>query len=165
MKKLFIVALIPIFFYSCSTVNSMDAFYNKYEKQSTVIAVPKIALTTLSKLSGNADFVTYLKSAKFMILTNSSNSKTNRVIKDLKSSVRGDHYSLPVKLTKGNKNLNVAMLEDKDRVKSVVLGVSGFNNVLVVQSKVDVSKETLNEAINKIDEDFIDDIIDLLSLK
>lgn len=165
MKKLITLSILTsLLLTACSSINSMDGFYDKYNKQGTVVAIPNIALKALGKLGGNAEFTEYLKSSKVFVMTNVTDGKMNRVMNDLKAGARGDKYSLPVKMKKGSKNLNVAMLEDKDRVKSLVLGISGFKSVLVLQSKVDVSKETLEKALDNVSEDFIDDVADILSL-
>lgn len=166
MKKIISFTIISCLLLSaCSTVNSMDGFYDKYKKQGTLVAIPNFALKAIGKFGGNVEFTEYLKSSKVFVMTNVTDGKMNRVMNDLKAGTRGDHYSLPVKLKKGSKTLNVAMLEDKDRVKSLVMGVSGFKSVLVLQSKMDVSKEILENALENVSDDFVEDLIDILSLK
>lgn len=162
MKKNLILFFGVLVLMTSCTVTSMPAFYDKYNKQGTLVSVPAIAVKALGKLSNNQEFTDYLKSSKIFVMTDVSDGKMNRVMRDLKSSVQGDQYQRPIHLKKGSKTVEVALQENQDRVKGLVMGVSGFKTVLVIQSKVDVPKETINNALNKINDDFIDDLMELL---
>ncbi|MDK7676163.1 MULTISPECIES: DUF4252 domain-containing protein [Weeksella] len=160
-KNLILFFGIFVLMSSC-TVTSMPAFYDKYSKQGTLVSVPAIAVKALGKLSNNQEFTNYLKSSKIFVMTEVSDRKMNRVMRDLKSSVQGERYQQPIHLKKGSKTIEVALQENQNRVKGMILGISGFNTVLVIQSKVDIPKETIHNALNEINDDFIDDLMDLL---
>lgn len=165
MKNLlFISAFILFFLQSCSSVNSMQGFYNKYESEATVIPVPQFALKLAGKNSESLEFLQYLKSAKIFVMSSVSANKQQRVMKDLQSSIKGDRYTSFLKINKGSQQINVSVLEQGDQVKSLLLGINGLQNVMVIDSKLDITKAKLEEVFSKIDESEISELKKALSL-
>ncbi len=139
----------------------MQGFYNKYEDQATVIPLPGFALNMAANNS-NMEFLKYLKSAKIFIVNDVNENKQQRVIKDLQSSIKGDRFENLAKLKSGNKNLNISILESGNQVKSMIIGLNGFRNVMVIDSKLNVSRTDLEKALEKLSDNDINQIGEIL---
>ena len=163
MKKLIGLSFVTILLtlQSCGTTANMQQFYSKYDHPSTVIPLPAFALKLAGKTSGTELF-NYLKSAKVFIINDAGQGKQKRVMRDLQSSMKGENYENMVKLKAKNSNLNVAIKENNGRVNKLVFGVNGLNNVLVIDSKLDVSRADLDKALDNINAEDIQDLVDIL---
>lgn len=159
MKKLIPVLLIGIFtLASCSTTNSMKAFYDRYYNQATIIPLPKFAVN-LAKKTTDAKILEYIKSAKVFVISDAGQGKQTRVMRDLASATRGDNYEQVVKMKVKNNNVNAAYLENNGKVNQLILGVNGLRNILVIDSKVDLTKAQLEEALENVDLSDLEDIL------
>lgn len=162
MKKIIALTCIGLFaLQSCASVNSMEDFYTKYENQSTVIPLPGFALNLAAKNS-NLEFLKYLKSARIFIVNDANENKQLRIIKDLQSSMKGDRFESLAKVKSGKKNLNISVLESGNKVNSMVIGLNGFRNVMVIDSKLNVTKQELEKVLEKISENDLDEIAGIL---
>ena len=159
MKKIIPLLIIGIFtLASCSTTNSMKSFYDRYDNQATIIPLPKFALN-LAKKTTDAKILEYIKSAKVFVITDAGQGKQNRVMRDLASATRGDKYEQVVKMKVKNNNVNAAYLENNGKVNQLILGVNGLRNVIVLDSKVDLTKAQLKEALENVDLSELEDIL------
>lgn len=143
---------------SCSTTNSMSDFYSKYDGKATVIPLPKIAIN-LAKKSSDAKILEYINSAKVFIISDAGQSKQNRVMKDLASATKGDKYEQMVKMKIKNNNINASYFEQNGKINELILGVNGLKNVLVIDSKVNLTVQQLEEALSNIDISDLEDIL------
>lgn len=152
MKKIFPIILASgLFLASCSSTKNMNEFYSKYDKEATVIPVPKLALSIAKKNVGNIKLLDYINSAKIFIINDASTAKQNRVIKDLQSATRGENFDQLTKLNYKKKNLAVSYSENNGKINQLILGINGLKNVLVIDSKVNLTVAELEEALNTID--------------
>ena len=159
MKYTFSILVILILsITSCSSTKSMNDFYAKYDKQATVIPLPKFAVN-LAKKNSNAKILEYIKSAKVFIISDAGQSKQNRVMKDLSSATKGDNYEQMVKMNVRNSKINAAYLQENGNVNQLILGVNGLRNILVIDSKVQLSEAELEEALSNIDISDLEDIL------
>lgn len=162
MKKIIPVLGIALFsLASCASVNSMSDFYDKYDKQATIIPLPKFAVN-LAKKSTDAKFLEYIKSAKVFVISDAGKGKQNRVMRDLQSSTKGDKYEQVVKMKLKDSKVNASFLENNGKVSNLILGVNGMRNVLVIDSKVDLTRAQLDEALENIDLSDLEGITDIL---
>lgn len=162
MKKIIpLVAIIGLAITSCSPVKNMSDFYSKYDKQSTVIPLPKFALN-LAKKSTDAKILDYIKSAKVFVIADAGQAKQTRVMKDLTSATKGEKFEQMVKLNVKKNNLNASYLENNGKINQLILGVNGLRNVLVIDSKVDLTKEQLESALENIDLSDLEGLTDIL---
>lgn len=153
-----VLALFFIAFTSCSPTKSMSDFYSKYDKQSTVIPLPKFAVN-LAKKQTDAKIFEYIQSAKVFIITDAGKGKQNRVMRNLSSATKGDNYEQMVKMKHKNNNINASYLKDNEKINQLILGVNGLRNVLVIDSKVNLTEEQLEEALNDINISDLEDIL------
>lgn len=161
IPKLLVVVLFS-FFYSCSSVHSMNDFYNKYENKATIVPIPNFALKWANMATGGSSIYNYLKSAKVFVLKDASKNTQQKVFKDLSSSTKGDNFTKLVHLNKSKNNLDVYVLEGETNIERLVFGVNGFDNVLIIDSKLNIKKdllENLLESINTEDIEFIKEIL------
>lgn len=162
MKKIIpLVAIIGLAITSCSPVKNMSDFYSKYDKQSTVIPLPKFAVN-LAKKSTDAKILDYIKSAKVFVIADAGQAKQTRVMKDLTSATKGENFEQMVKLNVKKNNLNASYLENNGKINQLILGVNGLRNVLVIDSKVDLTKEELESALENIDLSDLEGLTDIL---
>lgn len=163
MKKIIGLSLVMVLitFASCSSTKNMQEFYSKYDSQSTVIPLPSFALKLAGK-AGGTDLFNYLKSAKVFIINDAGEGKQKRVMRDLESSVRGEKYENLVKLKAKNNNLNVAIKENEGRINKMIFGINGLNNVLVLDSNLNISRAELDKALDKINTDDIQELANIL---
>ncbi|RLZ10443.1 DUF4252 domain-containing protein [Faecalibacter macacae] len=152
------LALVLFTISSCSTPKNMSEFYDKYDKQSTVIPLPKFAIN-LAKKNTDLKILEYINSAKVFIITDAGKAKQNRVIKNLIAATKGENYEQMIKLKVKKNNVNAAYLEDKGQINQLILGVNGLRNVLVIDSKVNLTKEQLEEALDNVDLSELEDIL------
>lgn len=162
MKKIIpLVAIIGLAITSCSPVKNMSEFYSKYDKQATVIPLPKFAVN-LAKKSTDAKILDYIKSAKVFVIADAGQAKQTRVMKDLTSATKGEKFEQMVKLNVKKNNLNASYLENNGKINQLILGVNGLRNVLVIDSKVDLTKEQLESALENIDLSDLEGLTDIL---
>ncbi|MBQ0147444.1 MAG: DUF4252 domain-containing protein [Flavobacteriaceae bacterium] len=162
MKKIIPILGLALFtLASCASVNSMSEFYDKYDKQATVIPLPKFAVN-LAKRTTDAKIFEYIKSAKVFVITDAGKGKQNSVMKNLASATKGDKYEQAVKVKIKNSNVNASFLESNGKVNNLILGVNGLKNVLVIDSKVDLTRAQLDEALENIDLSDLEGITDIL---
>ena len=162
MKKIIpLVAIIGLAITSCSPVKNMSDFYSKYDKQATVIPLPKFAVN-LAKKSTDAKILDYIKSAKVFVIADAGQAKQTRVMKDLTSATKGEKFEQMVKLNVKKNNLNASYLENNGKINQLILGVNGLRNVLVIDSKVDLTKEQLESALENIDLSDLEGLTDIL---
>jgi len=163
MKKILPLILISsLAFTACSAPKNMNEFYNRYDKQATVIPVPKLALSFAKKSMGNIKLLEYINSAKIFIINDAGQGKQNRVIKDLQSATKGENFDQLVKLNVKKNNLNVSYSENNGKINQLILGINGLNNVLVIDSKVNLTKDELENALNNIDLSDLEGLADIL---
>lgn len=143
---------------SCASTNSMNDFYAKYDGKATVIPLPKIAIN-LAKKNSDAKILEYINSAKVFIISDASQSKQNRVMKDLASATKGDKYEQMVKMKVKNNNINASYFQENGKINELILGVNGLKNVLVIDSKVNLTEAQLEEALSNIDISDLEDIL------
>ncbi len=151
-----------LFLQSCSSVHTMSDFYSKYENEATIIPIPKFALQFAAKQTNSNEFIKYLNSAKVFVLKKSSPNKQSRVLKDLKSSIRGEHYQDLISLKNNQNSLQISILENDGKVQRMILGISGFQNVMVIESKMNVLRTDLEKALENISDDDVEAIKDLI---
>jgi len=162
MKKILPVLGIALFsLASCASVTSMNDFYDKYDKQATVIPLPKFAVN-LAKKTTDAKILEYIKSAKVFVISDAGKGKQNRVMRDLQTSTKGDNFEQMVKVKLKNSNVNASFLEKDGKVSNLILGLNGLQNVLVIDSKVDLTRAQLDEAMENIDLSDLEGITDIL---
>lgn len=163
MKKIiglsFVVMLLVL--QACGTTKNMQEFYTKYDKQATVIPLPSFALKLAGK-AGGTDLFNYIKSAKVFVISDAGEGKQKRVIKDLQSSFRGENFENLIKLKSKNNNLNIALKEQNGRVNKMIFGINGLSNVLVIDSKLDISRTELDKALENINTDDIENLAEIL---
>ena len=135
---------------SCASTNSMNDFYSKYDGKATIVPLPKFAIN-LAKKTTDAKILDYINSAKVFVMTDAGKSKQNRVMKDLASATKGDKYEQMVKMKVKNNNINASYLQQNGQINELILGVNGLNNVLVIDSKVNLTEAQLEEALSNID--------------
>ena len=163
MKKILPIILASgLLLTSCSSIKNMNEFYSKYDKEATVIPVPKIAISLAKKNAGNIKILDYINSAKLFIINDASTAKQNRVIKDLQAATKGEHFDQLTKLNLKKNNLNVSYSENNGKIYQLILGVNGLKNVLVIDSKVNLTKAELESAINNIDLTDLEGLADIL---
>ncbi len=163
MKKILPIILASgLLFTACSTTKNMNEFYNKYDKEATVIPLPKIAINLAKKNISNVKLLDYINSAKLFIITDAGTAKQNRVIKDLQSATKGENFDQLTKLKYDKNNLNVSYAENNGNINQLVLGVNGLRNVLVIDSKVNLTKQELENALNNIDISDLEGLADIL---
>ena len=159
MNKIIPILIITFFaITSCSPTKSMSDFYSKYDKQATVIPLPKFAVN-LAKKKTDAKILEYVKSAKVFVITDASKGKQNRVMKDLASATKGDKYEQMVKMKLKNNNINASYFLENGTINELILGVNGLSNVLVIDSKVNLTEKQLEEALNDINISDLEDIL------
>lgn len=146
---------------SCGTTSNMQQFYKKYDNQSTLIPLPSFALKMAGK-AGGTEFFNYLKSAKVFVVTDAGEGKQKRIMRDLQSSIRGENYEDMVKVKAKNNRLNVAIKENNGRVNKMIFGINGLSNVLVIDSRLDISREDFDKALDKISTDDLEDLGSIL---
>ncbi|WP_322971288.1 DUF4252 domain-containing protein [Faecalibacter sp. LW9] len=162
MKK--IIPLLIIFGWAlsaCSPTKNLDEFYSKYDKRATVIPLPSFAVN-LAKKKTDAKILEYVKSAKVFVISNAGKGKQNRVIKDLLSATKGENFEQMVKLKVKRNNLSASYLENEGKINKLILGVNGLSNVLVIDSKVDLTKDELERALEDIDLSDLEELTDIL---
>lgn len=146
---------------SCSPTKNLDEFYSKYDKRATVIPLPSFAIN-LAKKKTDVKLLEYIKSAKVFVISNAGKGKQNRVIKDLVSATKGENYEQMVKLKVKRNNLNASYLENDGQINQLILGINGLRNVLVIDSKVNLTKEQLESALEDIDLSDLEELTDIL---
>lgn len=162
MKKIFPFLIILGFaITACSPTKNLDEFYAKYDKRATVIPLPAFAVN-LAKKKTDAKILEYVKSAKVFVISNAGKGKQNRVMKDLASATKGENYDQMVKLKVKRNNLNASYFENDGKINKLILGVNGLKNVLVIDSKVDLTKEQLEHALEDIDLSDLEELTDIL---
>lgn len=163
MKKIIGLSFIAILFVlqACGTTKNMQEFYSKYDNQATVIPLPSFALKLAGK-AGGTDLFNYIKSAKVFIISDAGEGKQKRVIRDLQSSFRGENLENLVKIKSKNNNLNIALNEENGRVNKMIFGINGLKNVLVIDSKLDITRAELDKALENINTDDIENLSEIL---
>lgn len=163
MKKIIGLSVIAMLFVlqACGTTKNMQEFYSKYDNQATVIPLPSFALKLAGK-AGGTDLFNYIKSAKVFIISDAGEGKQKRVIRDLQSSFRGENLENLVKIKSKNNNLNIALNEQNGRVNKMIFGINGLKNVLVIDSKLDITRAELDKALENINTDDIENLSEIL---
>lgn len=163
MKKIIGLSVIATLFVlqACGTTKNMQEFYSKYDNQATVIPLPSFALKLAGK-AGGTDLFNYIKSAKVFIISDAGEGKQKRVIRDLQSSFRGENLENLVKIKSKNNNLNIALNEQNGRVNKMIFGINGLKNVLVIDSKLDITRAELDKALENINTDDIENLSEIL---
>lgn len=163
MKKLIGLSFVAILLIlqACGTTKNMQEFYAKYDKQATVIPLPSFALKLAGKSSGS-DLFNYIKSAKVFVISDAGEGKQKRVIRDLQSSFRGENLENLIKVKSKNNNLNIALKEQNGRVNKMIFGINGLQNVLVIDSKLDIARTDLDKALENINPDDIEGLAEIL---
>lgn len=163
MKKILPIILAGgLLLASCSSTKNMNEFYNKYDKEATVIPLPKIAINLAKKNAGNIKILDYINSAKLFIVRDAGTAKQNRIIKDLQSATKGENFDQLTKLKYDKNNLDVSYSENNGKINQLVLGINGLRNVLVIDSKVNLTKQELDDAMNNIDLSDLEGLADIL---
>lgn len=161
-KTAFLSVLLIVLLQSCMTVRNMDDFYAKYENEATLIPIPKFALQWASKESENNEFLKHLNSAKVFLLKGTSATKQERVLRDFESSLRGEHYESLLKLNHSQQRVQVSVLENNGMVQKMLLGISGLQNILIIESKMNVHKDELERALEKMSDQDVEQLRNLL---
>jgi cellulose synthase/poly-beta-1,6-N-acetylglucosamine synthase-like glycosyltransferase len=163
MKKILPIILASgLLLASCSSTKNMNEFYSKYDKEATVIPLPKIAINLVKKNAGNIKILDYINSAKIFIINDAGTAKQNRVIKDLQSATKGENFDQLTKLNYKKNNLNVSYSENNGKINQLILGINGLKNVLVIDSKVNLTQAELEAALDNIDLTDLEGLADIL---
>lgn len=163
LKKIVFVSILAIgTLTGCSSVQSMDDFYKKYNDKATIVPVPNFALKWASKATGGSKIFEHLKSSKVFVMTNVGDIKQKKVMRDLQSSTKGDRFDKIVHWNNKNKNVQVYYLENRGYVERLVFGINGMESVLVVDARLSITQDLLENLLENINLEDIQFIRDLL---
>lgn len=162
IKYIPVVLFTITFLVGCRSVKSMDDFYSKYNEKATVIPVPNFAVRWANKATGGSPLFQHLKSSKVFILSNVGDLKQRVIMKDLNKSANGDHFNKLVQWNKNNNNIKVYYLEKNGNVDRLLLGVNGFENVLILDAKLNITQDILETLLNKINTNDIEFLKEIL---
>ena len=150
MKKLFLLLAI-VALSSCATQTSFNDFYQDNQKDS------EFSLGLNSSLIGSflsdedyADVKPLLKKAKHVrILVFSEES--DQVKQKFKKFIKKSDFEDIIKISDDNDNIKILALEDKERVKEVVLEIASDDELVLLGLKTNLSQQDIDNLLSDND--------------
>ena len=150
MKKLFLLLAI-VALSSCATQTSFNDFYQDNQKDS------EFSLGLNSSLIGSflsdedyADVKPLLKKAKHVrILVFSEES--DQVKQKFKKFIKKSDFEDIIKISDDNDNIKIFALEDKERVKEVVLEIASDDELVLLGLKTNLSQQDIDNLLSDND--------------
>jgi len=150
MKKLFLLLAI-VALSSCATQTSFNDFYQDNQKDSEFsLGLNSSLISSFLSDEDYADVKPLLKKAKHVrILVFSEES--DQVKQKFNKFIKKSDFEDIIKISDDNDNIKIFALEDKERVKEVVLEIASDDELVLLGLKTNLSQQDIDNLLSDND--------------